>query len=62
MTNPYWVQAYRKGQHEQWFTDSRHETVERAIESARTLAIEYSRRVRVIDQEERVHFRLDLSK
>lgn len=58
MEKPYWVQAYRTGQHTQWFTDSRHDTVEAAIAAAHTLHDQWGRKVRVIDQEERVHLRL----
>ncbi len=54
---PFMVQAYRSGQHTQWFTDSRSDTLEAAIESARRLIAEWGRKVRVVDQAEQVWFR-----
>lgn len=58
MDKPYWVQAHRSGQHVQWTTDSRHATMGEAIAAAHALFSQWDRKVRVIDQDERVHLRL----
>jgi hypothetical protein len=55
---PYLVQAHRPGQFTTWFTDSRHESLPDALEAAKELHYAWNRKVRVIDQNERVHFRL----
>ena len=49
MDNPYWVQAFRKGQFTQWYTDSRWPTYLQARQAAQTLVEEWHRKVRVID-------------
>jgi len=54
---PYLTQAFRQGLQDGWVTDSRHESLELAIAAANDLHIKFDRRVRVIDQDERVHFR-----
>lgn len=55
---PYLVQAHRSGQHTQWFTDSRWDDLDKALAAAEGLHQHWARKVRVIDQNERVHLRL----
>lgn len=59
---PYLTQAWRSGQHVTWITDSRHDTLELAIAAANTLRVQFDRTVRVIDQNEHVHFALGTQK
>lgn len=47
----FWVQAYRKGQHTQWFTESRWPTVLQALSAGATFARDWKRKVRVLDGE-----------
>jgi hypothetical protein len=54
----YLVQAYTKGQWNAWIGHGQYATQEKAIVEARKLHEVWKRKVRVVDQEERVLFEL----
>ena len=61
MDKPYLVQAYVVNNRVGWVTDSRHATAYDAIAAAHVLCTDWGRKVRVIDQEEHVHFKANPS-
>lgn len=58
---PFLVQCYRRGQFVVWVTDCTKMDLDDAIEAAEKLHADFDRCVRVIDQEEQIHFRLGKS-
>jgi len=54
---PFMLQA-RQGRFVVWIMDSRYDELSEAIVAAEKLHVDWGRTVRVIDQNEKVHFRL----
>ena len=61
-TKPYLVQAYRHGNFVVWYLDSRWATLEEAETAAVKLHTDWGRKVRVVDEEERVLFQMPKSR
>jgi hypothetical protein len=63
MTKPinlnFFVQAYRKHHWSPWYPDSAWATVDEAVTAATKLATQWKRKVRVVNQDEQVVFRMN---